>query len=167
MKILSWNCRGISHPTAVCGLRALIRANSSDILFLSETKISSSLVSPILNHLGFYLMTHVAPSGTCGGLVLAWRLGVDLESFITNKNNITAWCYSDPPHSPWILSYIYGLPEKKNKVDFWDSFTTAGEAFVSPWLWLGDFNFVLNQSEKQRGYPIASSSHCYFINFID
>jgi exonuclease III len=118
MKILSWNCRGLSWPAVVRGLRALIRANDPDIIFLSETKISPSLASPILNHLGFYLMTHVAPSGSCGGLVLAWRLGVELESFISNKNNITSWCYLDPPNSPWILSCIYGPPEKCNKFGF-------------------------------------------------
>ena len=71
MKILSLNCRGISRPTAVHGLRALIRANSPDFLFLFETKSSLSLVSSILNHLGFYLMTHVAPIGPSDGLVLA------------------------------------------------------------------------------------------------
>jgi exonuclease III len=71
MKILSWNCKGISHLATIRGLQAFIKANSSDVLFLSKTKLSPSLVSHILNHLGFFLMTHVAPSSTCGGLVLA------------------------------------------------------------------------------------------------
>ena len=122
MKILSWKCKGISPPTAICGLRALIIANSLDVLFLFETKISPSLVSPILNHLAFYLMTHVAHSGTCGGLVLAWRLGVELESFVSNKNNICIWGYSNPPNSPEILSYIYG-PSKKKTI--WPSRTLS------------------------------------------
>jgi exonuclease III len=167
MKILSWNCKEISHPAVVCGLRALITTNSPDVLSLSDTKFSPSLVCPILNHLAFYLMTHVAHSGTCGGLVLAWRLGVELESFISNKNNISAWCYFDPPNSPWFLSYIYGPSKEKNKLAFWDSLTTASEAFVSPWLCIGDFNFVLDQSEKLGGCHVASSSHCPFRNFID
>jgi exonuclease III len=100
MKILSWNCRGISRPTAIRGLRALIRVNSPDVLYLSKTKSYPSLVSSILNRLGFYLMNHVASIGTYGGLVLAWRLGVELECFLTNQNNISAWCFSDPPNSP-------------------------------------------------------------------
>ena len=145
MKILSWNCRGISHPTAVRGLRALIRANNPDILFLFKTKSSPSFVSSILNQLGFYSMSHVAPIGSCGGLVLTWRLGVELECFLTNRSNIFAWCFSDPPNSPWILSYIYG-----------------------PWiLCIGDFNFVIDQSEKLGGRPVASSFHCPFKHFID
>jgi hypothetical protein len=58
-------------------------------------------------------------------------------------------------------------PEKKNKVAFWDSLTATGEAFVSPWLCIGDFNFVLDRSEKLGGCPVASFSHYSFRNFID
>jgi hypothetical protein len=130
MKILSLNCRGISRPTTVRGLKALIRVNSLNVLFLSETKSSPSLVSSILNRLGFYLMNRVASIGFCS-LVLAWRLGVELECFLTNQNNISAWCFSDPPNTPWIMSCIYGPLDKCNKPTFWDFFTVVGEDFAS------------------------------------
>jgi hypothetical protein len=55
----------------------------------------------------------------------------------------------------------------KNKLAFWDSLTVAGETFVSPWLYIGDFNFVLDQLEKLGGCHVASSSHYPFKNFID
>jgi hypothetical protein len=42
-------------------------------------------------------MIQVVASGSSGGLVLTWRPGADLECFISNTNNISAWCYSDPP----------------------------------------------------------------------
>jgi hypothetical protein len=128
MKIISWICRGISHPAVVRSLRVLIRHNKLDVLFLSETKTSPSLSSSILNNLDFYSMAHVAPTGLSGGLVLAWRTGVELECFLFSKHNISAWCYSDPPpppNSPWILSCLYGPLEKKNKLAFWDSLTAA------------------------------------------
>ena len=97
-------------------------------------------------------MTHVAPIGTCGGFVLAWRVGVELESFIFNKN-ITFWCYFDPPNSSWILSCIYGPPEKKNEAAFLDFLTAVGEDFVNPWLCIGDFNEIVEQSEKWGANP--------------
>jgi hypothetical protein len=43
----------------------------------------------------------------------------------------------------------------------------VGEDFVSPWLCIGDLNFVMDQTEKIGCRPIASSSHCPFRNFID
>jgi hypothetical protein len=42
-----------------------------------------------------------------------------------------------------------------------------GEDFVSPCLCIGDFNFVIDQSKKLGGRPVANSSHCPFRNFID
>jgi hypothetical protein len=113
MKILSWNYRGLSS------LRVLIHENSPKILFLSKTKSPPSQVSSILHSLGFFLICQVAPVGSKGGLALTWRPGVELECFISNKNNISAWCYSDPIHSPWILSCIYGpLTVEKSQL-FW------------------------------------------------
>jgi hypothetical protein len=167
MKILSWNCRGLSRPAAVRSLRMIIRENNPDIIFLSETKSSPSSVSSILNLLGFFLMSLVSPVGSRGGLALAWRPGVDLECFSSNKNLISAWCFSDPPHSPWILSCIYGPPDNSDKPVFWDSLSSLGDGFVCPWLCIGDLNSVLDQQEKQGGRPVASSSSCPFKQFID
>jgi hypothetical protein len=111
-------------------------------------------------------MSQVAPIGSSGGLVLAWLIGIDLKCFISNKHNITAWCFLDPPCTPWILSCIYGPPSSKDKFKFWDSFTSVGKAFVSPWLCIGDFNFVLDQLEKLGGRPIASSFNCINMHVI-
>ena len=68
---------------------------------------------------------------------------MELESFLTNKNNISTWCYSDPLNSLWILSCIYGPLEKINKPAFWDFLTVVGEDFVNPWLCIGDLIFFL------------------------
>ena len=73
MKILSWNCRGLSRPAAVRSLRALIHDHAPDVLFLFETKISLSQVSATLNRLGFFLISQVASCGSSGGLALSLR----------------------------------------------------------------------------------------------
>jgi hypothetical protein len=128
MKILSWNCKRLSRPVAVQNLRRLIRDQSPNILFLSKTK-SSPQVSTTLNRLGFFLMTQVAFIGSNGGLVLSWHPEVDLECFVTTKNNILAWCFSDPPQSPWILLCVYSPPDKRDRMAFWDSFENIGSLF--------------------------------------
>jgi exonuclease III len=99
MKILSWNCKGLSRLVVVRTLRRLIKDQSPDILFISETKISPPppKFSATLNKLGFFLMSQVAVSGSSGGLVLSWHPRVDLKCFASDKNNISAWCFFDPP----------------------------------------------------------------------
>jgi hypothetical protein len=106
-------------------------------------------------------------SGANGGLVLAWRLGVHLKCFCANKNHISAWCYSDPPHSPWIISCVYGPPARSDKQAFWDWFTSIGTTFDAPWLCIGDFNSVLSQSDKLGGRPVNNSSTRYFRSSVD
>jgi hypothetical protein len=109
----------------------------------------------------------MAASGSSGGLTLAWHPGVELECFASDKNNISAWCFSDPLHSLWILSCVYGPPNRRDRRAFWDSFAFIGEGFEASWLCIGDFNSVVDQTEKLGGRPIDSSSHCPFRSFID
>jgi hypothetical protein len=99
--------------------------------------------------------------------LLAWRNGVKLECFLTNVNTITAWCYSDPPNHPWMLSCIYGSPYASNKLHLWENITKIGTNYTRPWLCIGDFNMILNQIEKMDGLPNACSSQDFFRTFLN
>jgi len=88
MITLSWNCRGLAQASTICILRALIRKHNPDILFLSETKALPLVSTPILRQLGFSLMVHAPPSGSKGGLLLAWRTDVNIVSFYVSCNII-------------------------------------------------------------------------------
>jgi hypothetical protein len=83
------------------------------------------------------------------------------------SNNILAWCFSDPPQSPWIFFCVYGPPNRSDRSAFWDYFASIGDSFEASWLCIGDFNSILVQSKKQGGRPVASSFHCRFKRFID
>jgi hypothetical protein len=134
---------------------------------LSETKTQSDDAIVILNRLGYFMMSHVSPIGSRGGLLLAWRLGVNLDCFSSNVNIINAWCYSDPPNKPWLLSCIYGPPAKINNSLFWDSLLSVRQDYLGPWLCIRDFNVILSQSEKYGGRPFACSSMDPFRSFYD
>jgi exonuclease III len=86
MITLSWNCRGLAQATTIRSLRVLIRKHHPDNLFLSETKALPSVSTPILRKLDFSLMVHAPPSGSKGGLLLAWRIDVNIVSFYVSCN---------------------------------------------------------------------------------
>jgi exonuclease III len=53
MKILGWNCRGICNSSIVRALRALIKSQCPQIVFLCETKAKDSQLKKIASLLGF------------------------------------------------------------------------------------------------------------------
>jgi hypothetical protein len=63
MKILAWNCRGLAQGPTIRALRALIRIHRPEMVFLSETKVSSSRFHPSLFGLVFSTWLEVPPSG--------------------------------------------------------------------------------------------------------
>ena len=167
IKLLAWNCRGLTRAFVVHSLRGKIQKHSPKILFLSETKTHSADAIVILNSLGYFLMLHVSPIGSKGGLLLASCQGMDLECFLSTINTINAWYYFDPPNKPWLLTCIYGPPEKINKLIFLDSLLNERKDYYGPWLCIGDLNMISSQSEKYGGRPFACLSNDPFCSFVD
>ncbi|PON60277.1 Endonuclease/exonuclease/phosphatase [Trema orientale] len=157
MIILAWNYRGLASRSTVLDLKAIITSFSPDILILSETKISSSSLSPKLQSFHFYNNVHVPPVGLSGGLCLAWKDGVDFEPTFLSKNVISGLVYSDPSNSPWLLSTIYGPPNLSDRATFWDNLSIMTSNFNGPWLLIGDFNGTLSSADKVGGNLLGPS----------
>ena len=68
MKTLSWNCRGICKAATVRALKAQIKGTSPDVIFLFETKASSSRMKYVMNSIKFTNMYAVEAKGTAGGI---------------------------------------------------------------------------------------------------
>lgn len=86
---------------------------------------------------------------------------------VANENLINVLVLSDPLHTPWQLTGVYGPTIPTAKPIFWDMMKQIGEAFMGPWLVIGDSNNIVNQNEKQGGRSFASSSRNGFQDMID
>ena len=132
-----------------------------DFLFYKnffKKKNPTSKVRKFLESMGFYNLDFVDPKGKKGGLIVGWKLGVDMEVVSKSKNLINSLVLSDPVNEPWLLSLVYGPPIYSEKCQFWDSISKMGEVFNGAWLCMGDFNQVWSQAEKLGGRLIADSS---------
>jgi hypothetical protein len=145
----------------------MIRKHNPDILFLSETKVSPLVSTPILRQLGFSLMTHAPPSGSKGGLLLAWRTDVNIVCFHVSCNIICVWHYSDDPCIKCLLTFVYGPPYKNLCVDFWNAMDAFGASYNDLWTCIGNFNVIISPNDKLGGQPFASSSSNPFTDFMD
>jgi exonuclease III len=167
MITLSWNCRGLAQATTILSLRALIRKHHPDILFLSETKASPSVSTIILRQLGFSLMIHAPPSGSKGGLLLAWPTDVNIVSFYVSCNIIYVWHYFDDPCIKCLLAFVYGPPYKNLCADFWTAMDNFGASYNDPWVCIGDFNANISPNDKVGGRPFDSYYSNPFTDFMD
>ncbi|CAN1325333.1 hypothetical protein LINPERPRIM_LOCUS33466 [Linum perenne] len=167
MNILAWNCQGLGSSLTSSSLKTLCRKTRPDILFLSETKNMSSLVSQKLSSLNFHNFQLVDPRGLSGGLALAWSSSVscvvlDCAHFfiavdVTFPQNINVTTIGVYLSCDW--------HERSQQLDFLSSFCAS---LSKPFIIFGDFNAILSNCEKiSHSSWNASRSIQSFQNFVN
>ncbi|KAK5833737.1 hypothetical protein PVK06_017591 [Gossypium arboreum] len=133
MKILSWNYRGVGNPATVRELKQLLVANVPDIVFLCETKISSNGFHRIRNMCKMKGCLAVSLEGKSGDLALLWR----------DIMNVSAQNY--------LKYHIDSLTDPSLRQQSWDILRRVKSKVDEGWIVGGDFNTILNCSEKEGG----------------
>src|SRR3954467_12679245 len=90
MKILSWNCRGVSNPRAIPNLRSLAQKHRPDVIFLSETLAKSQRLESIRVMLRYNSCLTVDVEGRSGGLTVLWKDNIQCHvlNFLSNFVNV-------------------------------------------------------------------------------
>ena len=70
MKILSWNYWGVRRTSTVRALKALIRSEGPDIVFVAKTKSSSPKLEKVKSSMSFPGLFCVDAVGKAGGLAI-------------------------------------------------------------------------------------------------
>ena len=108
--------------------------------------------------LGFYNLDSIDPRGNKGGLLVGWKNGVDIEITYKCCNMINGLVFSDPLNEPWLISFVYGPPNRNNRGPLWEAVENVGEAFGVGWLCVGDLIMFSPRLIKKGGKLVASSS---------
>jgi len=61
---------------------------------------------------------------------------------------------------------VYGAPQVENRSVFWEKISSLGAQRTSAWLLTGDFNDILDNSEKQGGPLRWEGSFLVFRSFV-
>ncbi|GMJ05748.1 hypothetical protein HRI_004244000 [Hibiscus trionum] len=151
MKTLSWNVRGLGKLRAVQCLRNKLRDVRPDIVFLLETKLSSSRMVEARRRCGFLCGFDVSSVGSCGGLSLAWRSNISVSIISWSIFHIDALVKENESSCEWRLTGFYGNPVERLRGESWDILRNLSADQSHPWLVIGDFNEILLSSEKRGG----------------
>ena len=166
MRLLSWNCRGAGRAPTVRALKALVRYEGPDVLFVAETKVKSPKMDMLKRGMGFSFCFCVDSVGKSGGLALFWKMCIELEVVYSDNNLIAALVYSDPPENAWLLLVVYGPPYVANRNHFWSLLENMVNSFSGQWLIIGDLNSMATRSEKKGGSSRGIISSRSFQNFV-
>lgn len=106
----------------------------------------------------------VPPIGLAGGLSLSWRDDIQVEILFSSPNIIDTRIEAYGIAS--FVSFIYGAPNPSNRHAFWSKLTELGAGRDKAWLLTGDFNDLLDNSEKVGGPLRWEGSFLSFRSFV-
>ena len=151
--ILTWNVRGLNKLSKQQEVRKFISTHNVKLFSLLETRVKIPKMGILyLNVCDRWCFTTNSSVTNRGRIVVAWRA----EVFTLDVLLVTAQlihCRVDPvgPHSWCLCTFVYGYNEKSAREVLWKEL--GGIKSDDPWLFMGDFNAVLNLDER-IGAPI-------------
>lgn len=106
----------------------------------------------------------VPPSGLSGGLMLSWKDGIKVDVLYSDSNIIDTKIQHKK--SSFFASFIYGAPKQEDRPAFWSKLSDLSKARDSAWLLTGDFNDLLDNTEKVGGPLRWEGSFLAFRSFV-
>ena len=151
----------MGNPITVQRLKEIRKKISPDIIFLSETKNADAVVLKELDFLEsdkHFLLPPTRPGS--GGLALFWKQEVKIQILASSQNDIdTLITYKG---NSFHTTFIYGEPDHTQRNAFWAHISIVTTNMDTPWLLTGDFNEIVDNSEKSGG-PVRVE--CSFTTF--
>jgi hypothetical protein len=102
----------------------------------------------ILMKLGFANLFVVDSVDRSGGLAMLWKKDCSLVIQNYSRCHINANVTSAHTGFLWKLTGFYGHPNPTRRQEGWAFLKFIKDMSPSPWLYIGDFNEITNQSEK-------------------
>ncbi|KAL0301650.1 UNVERIFIED_CONTAM: hypothetical protein Sradi_6441800 [Sesamum radiatum] len=152
MNLLVWNCQGLGGPWTIQHLGSLIRDNNPSLVVLAETKCSTSRIEYLKRKFDMYGLC-VPSRGKSGGLASLWpkQVNVLLQSFSHHHIDVSVQLLDSPFW--WRFTGLYGEPDTGQREITWKLLSRLHDQSRRAWFCAGDFNEILDQSEKLGGPP--------------
>ncbi|GLT33620.1 hypothetical protein SLA2020_081920 [Shorea laevis] len=130
------------------------------MILILETKLTSEVARDAAANCGFSRSHVVDSDGRAGGLWLLWNdeeVYIDVVTSTPQAIHAIVKVRSHPIFSKvhWFFSGVYGRPQFELHSQLWNELRVVAHYFTGPWLVIGDFNDVLDQTEKFGGAPVS------------
>ncbi|XP_074289571.1 uncharacterized protein LOC141614725 [Silene latifolia] len=141
--------KGLGNPSAVGGLRNLVRREAPALVFLCETKLSSEEMKSVFSRFEDYGGMAVDSVGRSGGLAFMWRKDVHVVFRSASVHFMDFDVRIDG--LDWRCTGFYGWPAVHERYLSWELLRSLAAESRIPWLCVGDFNEILYAHEMKGG----------------
>lgn len=156
MNLLAWNCRWLGNHCVEREFGEIIHAQDPAIVFLSETWLSKTQMEWIKNKLEFDDLFTVLSEGWGGGLAIIWKARATVWVDSSSKYHIDV-VVNGGLESAWRMTEFYGEPTTSHRSEGWDMLRMLSSKPKLPWCCVGDFNELLEVSDKRGGAPCSNA----------
>ena len=166
MSILVWNCRRLGNLRTEDQLADLVWAKDPSVVFITETWTDRARLELVQRKIQFKHMFDVPRRNKAGGLVLFWKEDFKLDIATFSANHIDT-IINKNQEDEWRFTGFYGEPDTQKRHESWTKLRQLKRRSGSPWLCAGDFNEIVQQSEKQGGRARPHSQMQLFRDTLD
>ncbi|XP_059074891.1 uncharacterized protein LOC131874942 [Cryptomeria japonica] len=168
MKILSWNVRGLGAPDKRRMVKHHLSNTSCDIIMLQETKLSCEEGERFVRYCKRWEGRFQMAEGNSGGLGIVWNPDKVLITEVSgNKNWMTCMAHNRDRKYGVRIWNVYGPTGSDEKTKLWgeleDSILKCTD---KKFIVGGDFNAILDLTEKRGGSNRISKEMLEFKNFV-
>ena len=153
MKILSWNSRGLGHPSKLAALKYLIHSENPEIVLIQETKQDQSEMSRVISQQKHFNGCASEVRGASGGILTIWdRNKWICDSTSVHQNWIRITLESKTGGSKVTVYNVYAPNQYREKEMCWNTLEASIEEEQNNNLIIaGDLNLVMHANEKRGG----------------
>ncbi|CAL9012590.1 unnamed protein product [Prunus brigantina] len=157
---------GIGGPLTVSSLTEQVRLQAPDIVVLLETKNKAYRYGWLKKQLGMNYMHVVEPRGLSGGLCMFWK---DAQQVVLVK--YAGFLIEVSVHDvlldyTWRFFAVYASTDVGIRRSQWGALQERINTCPEGCLVMGDFNDILEASEKEGGRPRSVQSMAAFRGFV-
>lgn len=99
-----------------------------------------------------------------GGLLLSWKKDINLTVNSSTHNFIDTTI--EHKGISFQATFVYGEPDHTKRLQVWDALSSLHPDTDKPWFLTGDFNEIIDNSEKSDGPDRAEGTFCAFRSFL-
>ena len=153
MKVISWNIRGLNSKGKQRYPKERLKTKKPQVMLIQETKVSSQKLENIVHSFKpHFEVVAIDSRGMAGGIAILWNPAeIIVEGWIGLSKILTSSFRQIGTKEKIIISAVYGLLIPRERGTFLQSIRTLHNMQQEKyWLLGGDFNMLLNLTEKKR-----------------